>query len=170
MIERGQRLSGFHSGDVTVHDHAEIHGTVQGTITVTAGRHLHFRGAILGNLIIQKGACVLLHGRVPGLVLNDGGTVTLVGSASLVTDAAGCRTLLQQMPDAGDDPSRRALVEYLSRRDGLPATRKPRNALSQDWKLKNADPPPPTRRRAGWKSWAENPESGKPRKPAGRGD
>lgn len=79
---------------------------------MSAGCHLRFSGQIAHNLIVQKNSHVVLHGSILGLVLNDGGILSLAGVAGLVTDLEGCRSFVGQAP--ADSASFMSVRAYLA--------------------------------------------------------
>ena len=111
----GNRLGGFVDGDITVSEDTIFNGTVRGTVTVASGCRLRFSGHIAHNLIVRRDAFVIFHGSVPGLVLNDGGTLSLAGMAGLVADREGCRSIISQA--SVDQASLASVRTYLATTD-----------------------------------------------------
>ena len=76
-----QTLQGTIEGPLIVVRDLEVDGIVAGDAIVCADRTLHLRGAITGNLTIEKGAAAIIYGTVGGRICKSGGTVVIVHPA-----------------------------------------------------------------------------------------
>jgi hypothetical protein len=69
-----------HEGDMRVTDERSLRGVNRGTVTASAGGDLGLLGMVIGDLVIEPGVRVMLHGTVTGSVYNGGGVLAVFGT------------------------------------------------------------------------------------------
>ena len=77
--------TGKHDGPLVVDSDLALHGLVVGRTTVLGGVTLQHHGLITDDLVAEPGSIVVVHGKVDGAVINDGGDVTILGMVGAVT-------------------------------------------------------------------------------------
>jgi hypothetical protein len=70
-------LRGTVPGPLIVEQDLDVVGTIAGDAVVRAARRLHVRGAITGNLTLERGASAVIFGTVNGRVRKRGGTLVI---------------------------------------------------------------------------------------------
>lgn len=76
-------------GDLLLNEHAELHGTVTGTVTVPLGVKFRMRGTVLGNVVVESGSEVYIYGTVSGTVVNRGGFLKIFGTVGQIARESG---------------------------------------------------------------------------------
>jgi len=74
-------------GPCAIDSDLELHGMIAGDAIVTPGAALVLHGMITGNLTVEAGATAVVHGTVSGSLMNQGGDVTVFGTAGVIVDA-----------------------------------------------------------------------------------
>ena len=72
-------LNGKYDGDMTIQGEVRLNGMITGSATVSEGALLELTGTVVGNLNIEPGSTVYLHGMVNRDVFNRGGMLTVFG-------------------------------------------------------------------------------------------
>ena len=88
------------SGPIVVREDTIHHGMATGGVTVSSGIALHFFGMIAGDLNIEPGATVDLHGHVAGSVFNQG-NLTLEGEVGGSVNEEGGKTVIMSDSSRG---------------------------------------------------------------------
>ncbi|OIK05542.1 polymer-forming cytoskeletal protein [Bacillus sp. MUM 13] len=67
-------------GNLTITNDTILHGMVIGNVEVIGFTVLEISGTINGEMIVNKGNTVILHGTVNGDVINNGGDLAVYGT------------------------------------------------------------------------------------------
>ncbi|WFU05595.1 hypothetical protein QA648_20665 (plasmid) [Rhizobium sp. CB3171] len=83
-------------GSIVLDRDVRFFGSIAGTATVPAGRRFELHGSIGHDLIIEKGAVVIIRGTIHGKLINKGGDVVLSGSAGHIQDLDPARPIQKE--------------------------------------------------------------------------
>lgn len=77
-------------GPYVLERNIEFRGMATEGMTVKCGVELILRGVVIGDLIVEAGARVEVHGMVGGTVFNEGGNVTIWGMVDRIAGSSSC--------------------------------------------------------------------------------
>jgi cytoskeletal protein CcmA (bactofilin family) len=78
-------IAGIQDGPLVLTQDTSIQGTVKGAVVVLGAVRCEVHGTVNGDLVADPGSTVVIHGRVGGLIINNGGAVSLYGTAGGIT-------------------------------------------------------------------------------------
>ena len=82
-------------GPQTLARDLRLRGSADSDITIPQDVAFDLQGRVDGNVTILAGGCAMIRGVVRGTVINDGGTVAILGMVGWVTTRKGSTTIAE---------------------------------------------------------------------------